>query len=66
MLPLFTFERLARKAGIKRITADAVEELRDAVDEYGMAIAERAVKLSRHANRRTVMGEDVRLAARKA
>ena len=57
---------LARKAGIKRITADAVEELRDAVDEYGMAIAERAVKLSRHANRRTVMGEDVRLAARKA
>lgn len=60
MLPLLPFERLAKKAGVKRISKDALEELRDIITEEATEIAEKAVKISRHANRRTVMKEDVR------
>ena len=60
MLSILAFERLAKKAGIKRISKDALEEVRDIIMEEGMDIAERAFKLSRHANRKTVMLEDVK------
>lgn len=59
MLPLLPFERLSKKAGVKRISRDALEELRDIVTEETMETAEKAVKISRHANRRTVMREDI-------
>ncbi len=65
MLPMLPFERIAKKAGVKRISRDALEELHDIVEEYGMEIAERAVKLSRHANRRTVMVGDIRFVVKK-
>lgn len=65
MLSILAFERLAKKAGIKRISKDALEELRDIVTEEGLDIAERAFKLSRHANRKTVMAQDVRFVARR-
>ncbi len=61
-LPLFTFERAARKAGIKRISHDAVEELRDAIQEYGEEIARKAVRLAAHANRLTILKRDIKLA----
>ena len=60
MLPLLPFEKLAKKSGVKRISRDALEELRDIITEEATEIAEKAVKISRHANRRTVMKEDVR------
>ena len=60
MLSLLTFERIAKKAGIKRISKDALEEIRDIITEEGTEIAERAFRISRHANRKTVMAEDVR------
>lgn len=59
MLPLLPFERLAKKAGVKRISRDALEELRDIASEEAVEIAESAVKISRHAKRRTVKREDV-------
>ena len=60
MLPISPFERIAKKTGIKRISREAVEELRDCIDELGLEMAEKAVKISRHANRRTVKLKDVR------
>ena len=60
MLSILAFERLAKKAGIKRKSKDALEEMRDIITEEGMEIAERAFKISRHANRKTVMLEDVK------
>ena len=60
MLPISPFERISKKIGIKRISKDAVEELRDCIDELGLDIAEKAVKISRHAGRRTVKLKDVR------
>ncbi len=64
MLSLLSFERLAKKVGIKRISKDALEEVRDIVSEEGLDIAERAFKISRHANRKTVMHEDVKFVMR--
>lgn len=64
MLSLLAFERIAKKAGIKRISREALEELRDIMIEEGMDISERAFKISRHANRKTVMAQDVRFVTR--
>lgn len=59
MLPVSPFEKIAKKAGVKRISKDALEELRDQIEELGMEMAEQSVKISRHAGRRTVKKEDV-------
>ncbi len=64
MLSLLSFVRLAKKVGIKRISKDALEEIRDAVTEEGLEIAEKAFKISRHANRKTVMLGDVKFVVR--
>ncbi len=65
LLPILPFERIAKRAGAKRISKDAVEELHDIIEEYALEIAERAIKLSRHANRRTVMLEDIKFVVKK-
>ena len=65
MLPLLPFERLSKEAGIKRISGDALEELRDAVEERGISLATHAVRLAHHANRRTVSAHDISFAVRK-
>ena len=64
MLSLLSFERLAKKAGVKRISRQALEEVRELMTEEGLDIAERAFRISRHANRKTVMTEDVRFVTR--
>ncbi len=64
-LPLLPFERIAKKAGVKRITKDALEELRDIIEEEAMHIAEQAVKISRHANRKTIMLEDIKFVVKE-
>lgn len=64
-LPLYPFERIAKKAGARRVSKEAAEELRDIVEEYGLEMAEKAVKITKHANRRTVMKQDVLFVARK-
>ena len=58
-LPILPFEKLAKKAGAKRMGKEATEELRDIIEEYGFSEAEKAVKLCNHANRRTIKKEDV-------
>lgn len=63
-LPLYPFDKITKKAGIKRISKDATEELRDAVEEIGAEIAEKAVRISRHAGRRTVMEDDIKFFAK--
>lgn len=60
MLSLLAFERIAKKAGVKRISKEAVEELRDTIEDIGMELAEKAVRISRHAGRRTVMAQDIK------
>jgi len=61
-LPNAPVERIIRKAGAERVSEDAVEELRIAVQEAGDEIAQDAINLAEHANRNTVKKEDVEMA----
>lgn len=64
-MSIHAFEKIARKAGIGRISKDGVEELKDIVNEYGMDIAIRAVQVANHRNCRTVQKKDVDFAGGK-
>jgi len=63
-LPLAPFERILKDAGAKRVSKTAMKEFALAVEEIADRIAIDAVKLAKHAGRKTVTGEDIRLANR--
>ncbi len=64
-IPLAAMERLLKKAGAERVSEDAKEELRIALEEYALKIGQDANKYSIHAGRKTVKAEDVKLAKTK-
>lgn len=63
-LPNAPIERIIRKAGAERVSEEAVEELRGAVEEAGEDIAREAIDLAEHADRNTVKKEDIDMATR--
>jgi len=65
MLPLTPFERILKKVGAKRVSQDALEEMAKVVEEKIFKIATEAAALAKHAGRKTVTDEDVRMARRK-
>lgn len=65
-LPIATLERLIKKAGAKRVSESAARALGEILEEKAMEISREAIKLAEHARRRTVRGEDIRLAAKRS
>lgn len=61
-LPNAPIERIIRKAGAERVSKDAVEELKFALEDLGDEIAADAVNMADHAERNTVKKEDVEMA----
>lgn len=63
ILPKAPVERLIRKAGGERVSDDAAVKLAAVLEKIGLEISEHATKLSHHAGRKTVVLEDIELAA---
>jgi histone H3/H4 len=63
-LPLAPVERLIRKAGAERVSEDAAEALADVLEDMAVDLAQKAAQLAKHAGRKTVTAEDIKLASR--
>jgi len=62
ILPLAAMEKIMKKNGANRVSADAKEALRDALEDAGRKVAERANQIAKHAGRTTIKAEDIKLA----
>ncbi|MBU3958175.1 MAG: NFYB/HAP3 family transcription factor subunit [Nanoarchaeota archaeon] len=65
-LPIAAVERIARKAGVERISAEALRELTVSVEDISAELVREIETIAKHARRRTVKPEDIRIAAGKA
>lgn len=62
ILPLSPVERLMRSAGAPRVSEDATKALREILEEVAMEISTKAIKIAKHAGRKTLKAEDIKLA----
>ncbi|WEL22907.1 histone family protein [Candidatus Nanohalovita haloferacivicina] len=59
-LPLAPVKRIIKQSGASRVSEDAVEELRDELEEYASDRAREAKEYAQHAGRKTVQADDVK------
>jgi histone H3/H4 len=64
-LPVAPFERILKKAGAERVSRAAAEYFAEAIEDLALEIAKEAADLAKHAKRKTVKVEDVKLALKK-
>lgn len=59
--PIQPFERIAKRAGVKRISKTAVKTLRNITLDYAEDLARDIVSISKHTERNTILRKDVLL-----
>lgn len=64
-LGLSTMERLIKKAGAKRVSKEAALELGALLERIAQDLSKDATTLANHAGRKTILADDVKLAAKQ-
>ncbi len=64
IIPKAPVARILMNAGAKRVSADAVEEFADIIQNMALEIGEKAIRIAKHSGRKTVHGEDIKIAIR--
>jgi histone H3/H4 len=63
-LGLSAMYRILKKSGAERVSDESADELRRIVEDIATEIAKNAVDMAKHAKRKTVKAEDVKLASK--
>lgn len=64
-IPIAPLYRILRKAGATRVSEEAKKAFVEAIIEIADKVSERAVDLAKHAGRKTIQEDDVKLAWRE-
>jgi histone H3/H4 len=62
MIPVAAAEKIIRKAGAERVSREAAKLLAEILEKKGLEISQRAILLAKHAKRKTITEEDIKLA----
>ena len=63
-LGLSAMYRILKKSGAERVSDESADELRRIIEDIASEIAKNAVDMAKHAKRKTVKAEDVKLASK--
>ncbi|MBD3249932.1 histone [Candidatus Woesearchaeota archaeon] len=64
IIPKAPVARILMNAGAKRVSAEAVEEFADIIQDIALGVGEKAIRIAKHSGRKTVHGEDIKIASR--
>ena len=63
-LALSAMYRILKKAGAERVSEESAEELRKVLEDLADNIGKNAVDMAKHAGRKTITSEDIKLASK--